>query len=760
MKFDGSQWVTVGSPGFIADKGINLSLAVNPMTGQPYVAYTPNADVYKLTVMKFDGSQWVTVGSAGFSPNETGSVNLSFDLTTGQPYVAYANFSNALPPATVMRFGSIVDPVQCSKVGLNYESDYNSILNGISGKNLVVITHGWNGHGSDTWIHDMQNYICGHTNGNTMVIAFDWSTGKYTAGTGGEGTPAALVTSTLAYDHAYGNDGFTLNSHDGPAWVLSRVLEKVNSSFQNIHLIAHSAGSNVIQSAVDLVAIDYHDSLISVDTMPEIQLTFLDAFIPYAGQIDRFGSFKGGHSDWQGLHGYADHYVDSVTDLTKGDFPWTNIQMSNATNFDVTYLTPTSNRTHTYPYDFYNQSIDKTKYDPNSGKYVNIPGNGETVFKMGFPFSSESDNHVDFVSHTGKWCIVTNVAEPYRRCVGHSVEENRDVILTDPDKLVPIESSSGVIVDVSQFVQFNPEVNQGMATATLPPITLSNPSHVEIDIQNHTTVTSDTPGWNGLFSTPTETTIPSELINTPGKTTTIGKAIAVGFAGGKLSFDTAVKIVMINQKGLNAAYTRDNLSFTPIPNCLPNQTDGSNLPPDGDCKMNVGNDLVIWTKHFTTFATYSQADSGPSPIEAPVYRFWSNAKKHHFFTISAPEKDTIIATDPSWHYEGIAYNAFTTSDATLTPVYRFWSDAKQGHFFTVSSEEKDNIIATDPSWRYEGIAYYAYATEQPNTQPVYRFWSDAKQGHFFTVSSAEKDSIIATDPSWHYEGISWYVPMQ
>ena len=48
---------------------------------------------------------------------------------------------------------------------------------------------------------------------------------------------------------------------------------------------------------------------------------------------------------------------------------------------------------------------------------------------------------------------------------------------------------------------------------------------------------------------------------------------------------------------------------------------------DGDCKIDVGSDLVIWTKHFTSFATYTQSSTlssssggsgggGPGPIGA------------------------------------------------------------------------------------------------------------------------------------------------
>ena len=37
-----------------------------------------------------------------------------------------------------------------------------------------------------------------------------------------------------------------------------------------------------------------------------------------------------------------------------------------------------------------------------------------------------------------------------------------------------------------------------------------------------------------------------------------------------------------------------------------NQATGDALAADGDCKIDVGSDLAIWTKHFTSFATYTQ----------------------------------------------------------------------------------------------------------------------------------------------------------
>ncbi|MDX9783062.1 MAG: hypothetical protein RBT35_08840, partial [Bacteroidales bacterium] len=136
--------------------------------------------------------------------------------------------------------------------------------------------------------------------------------------------------------------------------------------------------------------------------------------------------------------------------------------------------------------------------------------------------------------------------------------------------------------------------------------------------------------------------------------------------------------------------------------------------------------------------------------------------RSHFFTISATEKNRIISTYPEteWRYEGIAYYVPATSSGN-SPVYRFYSQNNRSHFFTISASEKDKIIATYPEteWRYEGVAYYVPTTSSGNS-PVYRFYSQNNRSHFFTISASEKNNIIATYPEeeWRYEGIAYYVP--
>jgi len=100
MKFDGTNWVNVGTPSFSGGVSEYLSLAFSP-SGEPYVAFC-DAQVIKVSVMKFDGTNWVYVGNQGISEGMSRYTSLAFS-PSGNPYVAFSEYNNNWK-ATVMRF--------------------------------------------------------------------------------------------------------------------------------------------------------------------------------------------------------------------------------------------------------------------------------------------------------------------------------------------------------------------------------------------------------------------------------------------------------------------------------------------------------------------------------------------------------------------------------------------------------------------------------------------------------------------------------
>jgi hypothetical protein len=135
MKFDGTNWVYVGNPGFSLSSAYFTSLSFSP-TGEPYLAYSDSAYSLKTTVMKFNGANWVYVGNAGFSGGRANYQSLAFGLSD-EPFVAFQDFSNA-EKATVMKFNG-TEWTNIGNPGFSTTSaDYTSLKFSLSGVPYVA----------------------------------------------------------------------------------------------------------------------------------------------------------------------------------------------------------------------------------------------------------------------------------------------------------------------------------------------------------------------------------------------------------------------------------------------------------------------------------------------------------------------------------------------------------------------------------------------------------------------------------------------
>lgn len=174
-----------------------------------------------------------------------------------------------------------------------------------------------------------------------------------------------------------------------------------------------------------------------------------------------------------------------------------------------------------------------------------------------------------------------------------------EVIITSPTQAVTVAVGAGTT---------NPEVNVSAlitgGTGTIPQIDI-NTSDANVAIPGSTTVTSADPTWNGVIAAPTVTTV--SVPDTGTEDRTLSTAIQVGFTGAKLSFDKGVRILIPGEAGKRVGYIRTGITFTEITAvcAADNQATGDALAADGDCKIDVGGDLVIWTKHFTKFASFT-----------------------------------------------------------------------------------------------------------------------------------------------------------
>ena len=153
-------------------------------------------------------------------------------------------------------------------------------------------------------------------------------------------------------------------------------------------------------------------------------------------------------------------------------------------------------------------------------------------------------------------------------------------------------------------------------------------------------------------------------------------------------------------------------------------------------------------------------------VEAPtVHRFFRTDTGSHFYTASLAEKQAIDDNLPQYSYEGVCYQAASSSEAAdpvsgAKPVYRFFNKSTGAHLYTISEVEKDYVEDNLSNYSSEGVAYYAFDTPQEDTVELYRLYQTQEDFHFFTPSVAERDLVIDNLPHYQLEGnggVAFYV---
>lgn len=150
---------------------------------------------------------------------------------------------------------------------------------------------------------------------------------------------------------------------------------------------------------------------------------------------------------------------------------------------------------------------------------------------------------------------------------------------------------------------------------------------VRVEIPTATTISGPV-NWDGIMNAPKKldnTGIVPTASN--GNIAITSSVIEVGLGDTPLTFDKAVRLLLPGQAGKLLGYQRGD-NFTKITNSCSadSQAAGDNLPAGGNCYISNGNDLVVWTKHFTKFVTYTETPASGNYVtssstgspEAPV----------------------------------------------------------------------------------------------------------------------------------------------
>ena len=172
-------------------------------------------------------------------------------------------------------------------------------------------------------------------------------------------------------------------------------------------------------------------------------------------------------------------------------------------------------------------------------------------------------------------------------------------------------------------------------------------------------------------------------------------------------------------------------------------------------------DKAVCLSSLTAFLLIGLSLVNSAFAEIPVYRFYNDTLRTHFFTIDENEKAHLEA-DSGWRYEGVAWHAYATQEAGTLPVYRFYSAATASHLYTMDENEKA-VLMSGSAYNYEGVAYYTYANTNDSAIrsdgsviPVYRLYSGLLMRHLLTTDINEV-TVLDADDNWVWEGTAWYV---
>ncbi len=187
------------------------------------------------------------------------------------------------------------------------------------------------------------------------------------------------------------------------------------------------------------------------------------------------------------------------------------------------------------------------------------------------------------------------------------IEENVIEVDDTPLKItIPEDTASSKLMT-------SPTEENGAKTATLPSIEVEAETTLgtaRLSIPQDTEVTG-AGSWDGSIKLPALKDVGSVNLS-DGR---VNAVIEVGFPDGQLDFDRPVRLSMPGQVGKSAGFTRGDVPVTEIERLLDEDSPvyaADNLSPGEAGKIDVNEDLVVWTMHFTMFVAYTP-DSTPSP---------------------------------------------------------------------------------------------------------------------------------------------------
>ena len=161
------------------------------------------------------------------------------------------------------------------------------------------------------------------------------------------------------------------------------------------------------------------------------------------------------------------------------------------------------------------------------------------------------------------------------------------------------------------------EAGDGVRTVTYPAplsmIVVSSSTRVEVEMPPDVTMSS-TLQWDGVMDLPR--TVPASSIDIRSGTVTY--AMQVGLDENSITFDSPVRMVFYGKASQSAGFEVGGERRYIETVCVADNREEARIQLDGsgECRMDAGPDLIVWTFHFTRFYTAIVPDAPDAPEPA------------------------------------------------------------------------------------------------------------------------------------------------
>jgi hypothetical protein len=180
------------------------------------------------------------------------------------------------------------------------------------------------------------------------------------------------------------------------------------------------------------------------------------------------------------------------------------------------------------------------------------------------------------------------------------------VLVVTPDSVVD------PLIDLSPIVA--PEGNLLVANINSKIIlkTLLSSAAITVEIPDDVAIKGPISTWSGTIIPPVVVVPQTALLPAPptGYDNQVSLAIVIGQQTTPLEITRGTRIYIEGQAGKKVGYISNNVFKEITDTCTEDsQAMGDALPDGTDCKIQDGTNLVIWTKHFSEFVTYTLVSS-------------------------------------------------------------------------------------------------------------------------------------------------------